>query len=337
MLIDTCLIRARGLALAALLLVGVAPVQAGEPAPVSLPPTVQAEELPYQVLDMDWQDDARQRAVPVRLYLPRQASAEQPVPLVLFSHGMGGSRRGYSYLGRYWASQGYASLHVQHVGSDREIWFGNTFTLLSRLHDAANESEALARVADVRFALDSVLADGELGPLINPQHIVAAGHSYGANTSLLLAGAQVQRGGKPLNLRDSRIKAAILLSAPPFHGEKDAAGIVGGIEIPTLHITNTEDVIRIPGYYSDAEDRVALFDATGGGQKLLAVFEGGSHNIFTDRKEAGGIFLNPKIKEATQALSLAFLRRLINGDASQLQSWPERFAPLLARFVPDKS
>ena len=86
------------------------------------------------------------------------ASSQNPVPLVVFSHGIGGSRSGYSYLGRYWASQGFASLHLQHVGSDTSIWFGNPFGLPGRLQDAAQEGEAIARVHDLHFALDRLLA-----------------------------------------------------------------------------------------------------------------------------------------------------------------------------------
>ena len=71
--------------------------------------------------DFDWFDTARNRAVPVRLYLPAQTAPAQTLPLVMFSHGMGGSRRGYSYLGAYWASHGFTSLHLQHVGSDRSL------------------------------------------------------------------------------------------------------------------------------------------------------------------------------------------------------------------------
>jgi predicted dienelactone hydrolase len=73
-----------------------------------------------EVIEFDWVDAARSRAVPVRLYWPHAATPGAKVPLVLFSHGIGGSRRGYSYLGQHWATHGYASLHVQHVGSDRE-------------------------------------------------------------------------------------------------------------------------------------------------------------------------------------------------------------------------
>ena len=77
-----------------------------------------------QTLDLDRHDSARDRLVPVRLYWP-EAAASAPVPLIVFSHGIGGSRAGYSHLGRHWAEQGYASLHLQHVGSDNQLWRGN--------------------------------------------------------------------------------------------------------------------------------------------------------------------------------------------------------------------
>ena len=38
--------------------------------------------------------------------------------MIVFSHGLGGTRDGYEYLGRHWASYGYVSVHLQHKGSD---------------------------------------------------------------------------------------------------------------------------------------------------------------------------------------------------------------------------
>jgi dienelactone hydrolase len=287
----------------------------------------------YRVIDFDWTDPVRQRAVPVRLYLPAGASAAMPVPLVVFSHGIGGSRTGYSYLGSHWASQGFASLHLQHVGSDRSVWFGNPLELVGRLSDAARDGEAIARVQDLRFALDRVL-ESTAGTQLDATRIVAAGHSYGANTTLLAAGARVERQGRVLDFRDPRIKAAIIISAPPFYGETSPQKILSAVTVPSLHITATEDVIRIPGYFSGADDRVAVFDATGSQRKTLAVFEGGSHSMFTDRAGTGGAVLNPQVKEATKALSLAFLKSVFDGDDGALRAWPKRFADIVARFVP---
>jgi predicted dienelactone hydrolase len=307
-----------------------------ETPPAATAPTAPATSLETAdviSLDLDWEDSARNRAVPVRLYLPEGASAAHPVPLVVFSHGMGGSRRGYSYLGRYWASQGYASLHLQHVGSDRSLWSGNVFSVVGRLQGAAQDEEAIARAGDFRFALDQLLANRELGAKIDATRIVAAGHSYGANTTLMVVGAKVERNGRVIDLSDPRPRAAIILSAPPFYGENDTAKILAGIKVPTLHITATEDVIRIPGYYSGAEDRIAVFEAMPGTAKFLAVFEGGSHSMFTDRAGTGGATLNPQVKAATRELGLAFMKSVFEREDSALHAWPGRFAALLARFT----
>lgn len=280
--------------------------------------------------DLDWFDEARQRAVPVRLYWPEGAA---PVPLVVVSHGIGGSRQGYSYLGEHFAANGMASLHLQHVGSDRSLWAGNPVSLVGRLQDAAQEREALERVKDLSFALDRLLAHERFGARIDRARIAAAGHSYGANTVMLAAGASVQRAGRQLELRDPRVRAAVLLSAPPFYGEADLKAILRSITLPTLHVTATEDIIRIPGYYSPASDRIAVFDAVGSPVKALAVFEGGSHSIFTNRASTGGAELNPKVKAATKELALAFLRRVFEGKDEALQRWPQVYQPILARWI----
>ena len=292
------------------------PLQADEPAA-------------FEVLDLDWVDEARQRPVPVRLHLPQ---APQRMPLVVFSHGIGGTRRGYSWLGQHLASHGVASLHLQHVGSDRQVWTGNVLNIVGRLQDAAQDQEAVARVHDLRFALDTLLRS-EWASRFDEQRLVAAGHSYGANTTLLACGARVERSGQLYDLRDERLRAAVVISAPPFYGETDPGRILQSVTVPSLHVTSTEDVIRIPGYYSGAQDRLAVFDATGGPRKWLAVFQGGSHNMFTDRTGSGGTSLNPQVKEASRALVLAFLRQVFEGEAQGLQQWPQRHAAILARFT----
>jgi predicted dienelactone hydrolase len=306
-----------------------APVRAqlpDEPAPAAV------ASLPaITTLEFDWHDPLRGRAVPVRLYLPSTEPSAR-VPLVVFSHGIGGSRRGYSYLGNHFAANGIAALHVQHVGSDRALWMGNPFGLVGRLQDAAQEREAVDRALDLRFALDRLLAS-DAGAIVDRDNLVVAGHSYGANTALLAVGARVERAGRMVDYRDARYRAAILISAPPFYGESDPSRILRHVTVPTLHITATEDVIQIPGYYSGAEDRIAVFEAIGSSSKTLAVFSGGSHSIFTDRPGTGGAQLNPQVKAATRELALAFIRQVFGGTADTLERWSERHRPILARIV----
>jgi predicted dienelactone hydrolase len=292
----------------------------------------------FSFVEFDWTDTARQRPVPVRLYLPSAADAgRQALPLILFSHGLGGSRRGYSYLGNHFARNGLASLHVQHVGSDRALWGGNPLAMAARLQAAARDAEALDRVADLRFALDRVLswsASNRLRGRIDGERIVVAGHSYGANTALLASGARVQREGREFALRDERLRAAILISAPPFYGEGALEPILRPLRMPSLHITATGDDIQVPGYFSAYTDRIAVFDAIGSTRKALAVFAGGSHSIFTDRALTGGVELNPRVKAATQELTLAFVRSELDQRHDDLRDWPLRHRDILARFEP---
>jgi pimeloyl-ACP methyl ester carboxylesterase len=235
----------------------------------------------FRTVDMLWTDAARQREIPVRLYWPAGASPSTPVPLVVFSHGLGGSKNGYSYLGKHWSSLGFASLHLQHPGSDRAVWGGNIFSLVGNVVAAASEANAMDRARDVSFAISAMLASRDYGSSIQSSAIAVAGHSYGANTALLVGGATVERDGKAVSFRDDRVKALILISAPPFVGEGDMSKVLGPIKVPTLHVTGTDDVIRVPGHYSDVADRVSVFDAVRAPDKVLTVFKGATHSVFT--------------------------------------------------------
>jgi predicted dienelactone hydrolase len=306
-------------------------------------PAARAPAAAVRTLDFDWVDAERgARPVAARLYLPEAeaaAAAAAKWPLVVFSHGMGGSRYGYSYLGRHWAQQGFAVLHLQHQGSDRAVWTSNLLDVVGNLRRAASDAQAIARAQDVSFGISRLLAEPEIGARIDAQAVAVAGHSYGANTALLVAGARVERDGKPVDLRDARVKAAILLSAPPFYGESDPARILRGVTIPTLHLTGTRDEIRIPGYYSSPDDRLAVFEAVASDDKLFASFDGGTHSIFTDRIDGAGYELNQRVKGATRELTALFLRaklveRLPTAAASRpLLDWLERHRALFARLA----
>lgn len=298
-------------------------------------PCVRLARAAPNVVDLDWHDAARDRPVPVRLYLPERTAVERTLaPLLVFSHGLGGSRFGYSWLGTHLASSGITSLHLHHIGSDRAVWSerGNPLALLGKLHDAASEREAMARVLDLHYALDR-LADSSFSATIDTRRVVAAGHSYGANTALLASGARIERLGRETRLTDPRVAAAVLISAPPFHGEGAAEKILAQINLPSLHVTATEDTIRLPGYYSTVDDRIALFEATPGPDKTLVVYAGGAHSMFTDRTSPGGESVNLAVKAATRELVAGFVERTLLGTPSRLNGWRERHGSILARFV----
>ncbi|GAB58564.1 alpha/beta hydrolase family protein [Rheinheimera nanhaiensis] len=287
--------------------------------------------LNIEEISFNWLDQSRDRVVPALLFKP--ARQQKASALVVFSHGLGGSKERYAYLGQYWASQGYASLHVQHDGSDRKVWRGSRLMLPFRLMDAADTTEALARVQDVKFALDQLLAS-EHAADFNDNHIVMAGHSYGANTAMLLSGAQVEQDGSLVSLKDDRIKAAILISAPPFYNEQSLDKVLADVSIPTLHITTTEDEIRVPGYYSSPQDRIDVYQAMASHYKVLAVFSSGSHNIFSGwRGRNDSKSQQQVIKAATQALSAAFLKQITTEDSQAISLWAQQHQAVLSKFI----
>src|SRR5579864_3734392 len=70
-------------------------------------------------VDVTFHDAARNRDLPLRIYLPTNTA---PEPVVLFSHGLGGTRAGSIFLGEHWAARGYVAVFLQHPGSDDSVW-----------------------------------------------------------------------------------------------------------------------------------------------------------------------------------------------------------------------
>jgi predicted dienelactone hydrolase len=138
----------------------------------------------------DWRDDTRSRDVPVKIYYPKGEG--KALPVILFSHGLGGSREGYAYLGRHWASYGYVCVHIQHMGSDESVWKGQAQPMESMKKAVADPQNALNRPLDVHFVLDRLeKLQGEEGPLkgrMDLTRVGMAGHSFGAYTTMAVAG-----------------------------------------------------------------------------------------------------------------------------------------------------
>ncbi|MCF4127684.1 hypothetical protein [Methylobacterium sp. SyP6R] len=147
---------------------------------------------------------------------------------------------------------------------------------------------------------------------------------------MIPTGAQVIRDGKPLGFRDPRFTASIVISAPPFYGETDLAAILASVDVPTLHVTTTEDTIRVPGRYSPVQDRIDVYTAIPPRRKALVVFQDGPHNVFTDRSLRNGGPLNPLVKRATAEVGLAFLDLVHKSDPAPLEDWSATWKPILA-------
>lgn len=302
---------------AGLLLVSVLPVR---PAPTNFPPAsvVSTNREAVEVLRYDWFDSKRSRPVPVKIYYSKASPGSLPV--ILFSHGLGGSREGYEYLGRYWAAHGYASVHLQHLGSDASVWQEKPLTeLKGNLRQAAAKPDnAVNRPLDVSFAIDQLEAlNREAGPLkgrLDLAHIGVAGHSFGAFTALAVAGQVfVLPGDREISYADPRVQAAIAMSAPVPARKNLFDRSFARIKIPVLHMTGTEDYSPI-GETLPAERRVA-YDHIRGAEQFLLTLNGGDHSVFSGVAPK----VSPEREQRFKALicesSTAFWDACLRGDA----------------------
>ena len=222
--------------------------------------------------DGAWLDAARQRSLPWRLRLPE---GKGPWPLIVYSHGLGGSRDGGTRWGRAWAEAGLAVLHLQHPGSDLDTLRGG----LGALRAAGNAQQLLARVADVRFVLDEIARRAVLdeGPWasLRADALGMAGHSFGAHTTQALAG---QRYRVPGDLSDPRLRAFIALSPASPPGASVQAAF-GAIRRPFLAVTGSLDGDPF-GSYSSGGPRAAVYEGLPPGQRALLWLDGADHSSF---------------------------------------------------------
>lgn len=101
-----------------------------------------------------------------------------PRPLVLLSHGTGGSAYQMMWLGRRLAARGWLAAAVDHHGN----------TAAESEYDPRGFRMPWERARDLSAVLDQLLAHPEWGPRIDGQRIAAAGFSLGGYAVTALAG-----------------------------------------------------------------------------------------------------------------------------------------------------
>jgi predicted dienelactone hydrolase len=100
-------------------------------------------------------------------------------PLVLLSHGFGGSARQMTWLGAALARHGYVAIAVDHPGANS----------IDGVSDAGAYAP-WAQATDLRAALDFALSQPELAQHIDSDRVGVAGFALGGYASLLAVGAR---------------------------------------------------------------------------------------------------------------------------------------------------
>jgi predicted dienelactone hydrolase len=258
--------------------------------------------------------------LPVRVFLP---AATTPAPVILFSHGLGGSREGNAFLGEHWAKRGYIAVFLQHPGSDGSVWRDKPQAeRMAAMKAAASLENFMARVDHVKTVLDALTKWNSeekhaLNGRLDLTKLGMSGHSFGAVTTQAVSGQQYPLGK---NFTDARIKSAMALS-PSLPKMGKASTAFGKVSIPWLLMTGTADVGLLGG--QTPESRRAVYPELPAGQKYQLVLEGAEHSAFTDRALPGdSLPRNPNHHRAVLAISTAFFDSTLKGDKAA-REWLE--------------
>ncbi len=223
-------------------------------------------------------------------------------PLAILSPGFGGTENGLALLARELTSAGYHVLVMGHVESGR-------VQLREVLQAVDRRSALIARVGDpaahrARFMdLDATWTHAM--DACTPPFTVLIGHSMGAQTTMIEAGANAMIGPMGAN----RFDAYVALS-PSGVGLWFSIGPWRAISKPVLMVTGTLD----RGIDGDYTTRAAAFDSLPAGRKRLAVIKGATHMNVGTRGNRALAGLVPKIVLAF----LADIRAGRNGPITPL-------------------
>ncbi len=276
------------------------------------------EKAAVEHRDFVVKDAKRSREIPIRVYLPKDKAA---AAVVIFSHGLGGSREGSAFLGEHWASRGYVAVFLQHPGSDESVWKGKPAEeRMAALKKAADVKNFLLRVEDVPAVVDQLEAwnkeaGHELAGRLDLKRLGMSGHSFGAVTTQATSGQSYPLGK---SFTDARIRAAVVMS-PSGPSGGDAGRAFGAVKIPWMLLTGTKDGNPISG--ADAKTRLVVYPALPAGGKYELVLDGAEHSVFTDRALPGDKGQrNPNHHRAILAVTTAFWDAYLRED-EEAKKW----------------
>jgi predicted dienelactone hydrolase len=273
-------------------------------------PHYSASAGPYRVLTIDQlvlHDAARNKDLPLKIYYPEGAG---PFPVIVFSHGLYGSKDAYWALAQYWASYGYACIHPSHADSRQDSGYHGTLR-----QAIADPGLWRSRPKDISFVIDSLAQIERLAPTLKGKldrsRIGVGGHSYGAYTAVAIGGATVQMPGakSPVSFADKRVRAIVVLS-PQGEGEMGLTSQSWeNIRVPMLAMYGSRDFgtqRRTPTWRSQP------FYGAPPGDKYDVEIEGATHFTFVGPMRQRG--LQTPLFQCAKLETLAFWDTYLKDD-----------------------
>ena len=285
--------------------------------PLAVPTETRVVTLDLAVLDSE-----RNRELPIKVYWPAGAKGS---PVVLFSHGLGGSREGNAFMGQHWAKRGYVAVFLQHPGSDDSVWRDvPAARRLGAMKQAASSQNFLLRVGDVPAVLNQLAVwnakpSHPLAGSMDLRHVGMSGHSFGAVTTQAVSGQSYGPLGQAYT--DPRIRAAIAFS-PNNPRERMGEALFGAVRVPWMLMTGTHDTSLIGDATPRSRQAVFPYLPSTIDRYQVVLFEA-EHSAFTERALPGDRkSRNPNHHRIVLALSTAFWDSHLRGNA-EAKRWLE--------------
>jgi polyhydroxybutyrate depolymerase len=298
---------------------------------------------PIQVRVLEFPDlKNAARKVPIKVHVPVSGG---PYPVVVLSHGAGGDWDSHFAQAQYLASQGYAVLCLEHVGSNRERLTQGMRPMKNLDAMIRDADEVLARPRDVSFAIDQAARWNEshdsLRGMLDLAHVGVMGHSFGAFTTMVVCGMRpaldwlvpAVAPGKGLgpSLRDTRVKCGVALSPQGVGEPFFIAESFASLQVPLLGISGTKDAQQAGQPAENRMQAFALWPTAGSRFVWLA---NAKHLDFTDstgtdRRELPSA-TRDDVQPVVRAAALAFLDLHLKGKAAAAgQLSAEALAPYM--------
>ncbi len=271
-----------------------------------------------EVSDLVLHDAKRNKDLHVRIFYPNDTG---PYPVIIFSHGAGGSQDCCESLTRHWATYGYVTIQPTHDDSaiQRRNSGEENIRFLQAVRDALKKPALWeSRPQDISFVLNSLpvlehRVPGLVGNM-DKDRIGVGGHSMGSYTAEAVAGAVVDLPGHPgSNFTDPRVKAVLCLSpqGPGQFGLNDHS--FDRISLPFIGMTGSLDSL---GPVASPAWHKIPFERSLPGDKYHVFIEGANHMSFITARTLSSTHAEQgeAILGYTNSASLAFWDAYLKND-----------------------
>ncbi len=321
-----------------------------------------AKPGPYDVMTLDLvllRDKSREKDLEVTIRFPKKAAATPhgvvhdnfgPFPIVVFSHGMGGSRKAFAETTEFWASHGYVVVcptHSDSVELQRRENKNAAADFVKNPKAYTSRVQPVDRLDDIKFILDSMNTIEELPEArqhvlrIDRERVGMAGHSAGAMTTQMASGVHVRglRGidDKDLTLRerlklrsvgDSRIDVGLIISGQGTTSRMFTAESWKDVPVPILVITGSKDTSPASDETPESRKHPYVYSpgvAKGGKPAYLLWIEGATHSSYAGKQTSrllgeGDVPDIEMIVRLTNATTLAMLDAYLK-DSEEAKAW----------------